>query len=457
MEKVFGSFRDPAGGVFVENDRIYRAIYADGVEDYRLFVESGLAKELLKKKWIPEFQEVDPARINGAEKVIEVERLPWISCPYEWSFHQLKEAALFTLKLQIKALDFNMTLKDASAYNIQLLNARPVMIDLQSFERYEEGTPWNAYRQFVMHFLGPLLLMARDVRYGQLFRAWLDGFPIDFTSKQLPRRSWLSFACLLHIHLHARMIAKYENTRGKSEANREKPSKPVSKSSLYQLLDSLVNFVKSIRSAKMSTEWGDYYNDINYSDSAFKAKKALIEEICRKFQPARVCDLGANCGEFSRQVPDSVPVVISADIDPVAVDKNYIQVRKNDETSIYPVLIDLCNPSPSLGWMNGERDSFLNRARCDVALGLALIHHLCIGNNLPLRYVAQLFDQLAPVAVVEFVPKDDSQTQRLLSAREDIFPEYTLERCVQVFGEYFPHCETHPVPDSKRTILVFSK
>lgn len=458
MNQNFGSFRDPAGYVLESGSHVYRTIRAPGSEDYTLFQDSGLAQELLRRRWIPAFSETSES-VHDSWKVLEVERLPWISYPYEWSFHQLKEAALLTLRIQKKALEFGMSLKDASAYNVQLFQARPVFIDLQSFERYEEGKPWAAYRQFVMHFLGPILLMAQcDVRYGQMFRTWLDGFPVDFVSRALPRRSHWSMSTLMHIHWHARMIAKHANTQGKTAGEASaRPMKPLAKSSLLDILESLEAMVKSATLPETRTEWGDYYNDTNYSDAAFRCKKELVTRICTRLQPSMVCDLGANCGEFSRQIPKSVPVVVSADIDPIAVEKNYIITRKQGDQNIYPILLDLCNPTPGVGWMNAERKSFMERGKCDLALGLALLHHLCIGNNLPLEYVAKFFAAMAPNVVVEFVPKEDSQTQRLLSSREDIFPRYNLKNCIQAFGEYFTHMEQYPIAESKRTLLVFGK
>lgn len=458
MKKNFGSFRDPSGYVYEADGKIFRSLAEGYAPDYECFTASGLADHLKQKKWVPDFHESD-REIPGAWKVLEVERLPWISYPYEWCFQQLKEAALLTLKIQLAALAHGMTLKDASAYNIQLHRGRLVFIDLQSFARYEEGRPWVAYRQFVMHFLGPLLLMAKkDIRFSHLLRDYVDGLPVDFVSRNLPWRTRFSPSCLIHIHWHAKLLKKYADTHGDTETHaQQQKSARMPLASQVKFIESLRELVQGLRVPELATEWGDYYQDTNYTSAAFLAKQRLIQQLCERFQPKSVCDLGANCGEFSRQVPASVPTVISADIDPVAVDKNYVQVRKNKDRNIYPVLLDLCNPSPGIGWMNAERESFLARAKCDLAMGLALVHHLCIGNNLPLDYVASLFHTLAPVAVVEFVPKGDSQVDRLLSSREDIFPDYTLENCVAAFSRLYPNCETHPVEDSQRTVVVFWK
>ena len=226
---------------------------------------------------------------------------------------------------------------------------------------------------------------------------------------------------------------------------------------LQLLIQNLLETVEGIPVPHPKTEWGDYYNDTNYTEGAFREKHRLVSELCEKIHPRKLVDLGANCGEFSRGLPACIETLISTDIDPAAVDKNYVQVRKMKEKNLYPILQDLTNPSSGIGFMNRERKSFAQRAHADVTLSLALIHHLCIGNNLPLDYVARMLRELSSRAIVEFVPKPDSQVQRLLSSREDIFPEYDLPHCISAFRKYFGQVEQFPVADSHRTLLFFQE
>jgi len=221
------------------------------------------------------------------------------------------------------------------------------------------------------------------------------------------------------------------------------------------MTEGLFTLVNSIKNPTVLTEWGDYYTDTNYDYAAFREKGKLIEQITAKFKPHKTVDLGANLGEFSRIFAKHSDIVLSPDIDPVAVNRNYLLVTKNKEQNIYPLVQDVTNPSPGIGWMNEERSSFIDRAKCDLAAGLALIHHLCIGNNLPMDKVAAMFRKLSDKAIVEFVPKEDSQVKRLLSSREDIFPEYDLEHCIEAFGRYYPNCEQFPINGTSRTLLVF--
>lgn len=184
-----GSFRDPSGFVFWRDGVIYRQVNAIYKEDYDHLMSSGLYKALVDAGLLIPHEEVgaEPAVSDGAYKIIRPELVTFVSYPYEWSFSQLKDAALTTLRVQHESMDFGMTLKDCSAYNVQFKDGKPVFIDTLSFERYREGTPWAPYRQFCQHFLAPLALMShRDVRLSQLLRIHVDGVPLDLASSLLP-------------------------------------------------------------------------------------------------------------------------------------------------------------------------------------------------------------------------------------------------------------------------------
>ena len=213
-----------------------------------------------------------PAESDAAFKIIQPERVPFISYPYEWSFSQLKDAALATLSIQKRALKLDMSLKDASAYNIQFVRGKATLIDTLSFEIYKEGEPWVAYRQFCQHFLAPLALMAyRDVRLSQLLRVYIDGVPLDLASELLPAKTRFNFGLLTHIHIHAGAQKKYSD---KVVAPRKGG---MSKQAMTGLIESLESTIKKLTWKPAGTEWGDYYDNTNYSDSAFEHKKQLVQ------------------------------------------------------------------------------------------------------------------------------------------------------------------------------------
>ena len=447
------SFRDPSGFMFSRNGRMFRQVNKCYKTDYDLLHSSGLFKKLVTSKLLVGHNEesISPAKPPLAYKIIEPVKVPFISYPYEWCFSQLRDAALCTLRIQELALKFCMSLKDASAYNIQFCNGRPILIDTLSFEAYKEGKPWVAYRQFCQHFLAPLALMAKtDIRLSQLLRVYIDGIPLDLASSLLPRLTWFNFGLLAHIHLHARAQSKYAD----ADIKEIKDDRRMSKQSLLGLFDNLTITVKKLKWKPEGTEWGDYYDITNYSETAFKQKKDLISEWLGRVSPKWVWDLGANRGIFTRLASDLGIPSISFDIDPAAVEQNYRQVKSGKEKQILPLVLDLTNPSPSLGWHNRERVSFSQRGPADMVFALALIHHLAISNNVPLTQLANFFHDMGKWLVIEFVPKGDSQVQKLLKSRLDIFDHYTREDFEKVFGSQFTIHEKVKLRESERYLYL---
>ncbi len=451
-KKISSSFRDPSGFLFTRDDTLFRQINKEYESIYKKLMTGGLYAQLIKKGWLiphEEVSDIKPADPDNAFLVIKPVKVDFISYPYEWSFSQLKDAALITLKIQGAALEKGLTLKDASAYNIQFYKGKPVLIDTLSFDDYTEGKPWDAYRQFCQHFLAPLALMSKvDIRLNQLLRVYIDGIPLDLTSTLLPWSTKFNLGLATHIHIHANAQKKYSESQGKTEG-----TATVSKMGLLGLIDNLQNTVKSLEWSPKGTEWAEYYDITNYSSSAFDEKKNLVRSFVQAAGGGKIWDLGANTGEFSRAVVECGNVV-SFDIDPAAVEKNYNQVKNEKETGILPLVLDLTNPSASIGWANQERDSFEARGPVDVVLALALIHHICISNNVPLESFASYLSGLGKHLVIEFVPKEDSQVQKLLSTRKDIFPHYTIEGFENAFTKSFEIVKKQPVEGSLRVLYL---
>jgi hypothetical protein len=448
------SFRDPAGYVYEEDGDIFRVINPVYMTHWREFIASGLCQVLLEKGLVLPFEEKPAA--PPAALILKVEKLPFISYPYEWSFGQLKTAALHTLSLQIEALRHGMTLKDASAYNIQFVGSRSVFIDHLSFETRDGDSPWVGYLQFCKHFLSPLVLAVyRGLEMLKLSRLWIDGIPLDVASCLLPRRTFLSPMIMLHIHMHARMQGKYADT--KVAANKAKAAK-ISKDSLMVLCQQIFDFIHALRLPKTKTQWVDYDQDRNYSLSGLKDKAEIVESFCTRFPGEIALDLGANTGEFSRILSKKYKYVIAADGDAMAVEKHVTHLEGS--TTILPLVLDLANPSPAVGWANQERNSFQGRVQANCLCALALIHHLVITYGIPFAKLADWFSELLSsdgILILEFVPKKDSQVQRLLAAREDVFTDYNKDQCIVAFQQYFTLLEESPVLESLRSILLFRK
>ncbi|MEW5922438.1 MAG: SAM-dependent methyltransferase [Candidatus Zixiibacteriota bacterium] len=451
--RVAGSFRDPAGFVFSHGNSLYRQVNLNYRDDYDCLLDSGLYRRLVEMRLLVSHEEIDypPIEPEIAYKVIKPHRIKFISYPYEWCFSQLKDAALATLEIQKQALDCGMILKDASAYNIQFENGLPVLIDTLSFEKYIEGEPWLAYRQFCRHFLAPLALMSyRDIRFGQLTRVHNDGIPLDLAASLLPFRTKLSFSMLTHIHLHVRSQRHFKS---KSIHN---AGGNVSKLAMLGLIDSLESAIRKLKWRRKATVWADYYDNNSYDSAALEGKKQLVSRYIDLTSPTCLWDLGANNGRFSRLAAEKGAFTIAFDLDYGAVEEDYIENIRAGEKRILPLVLDLVNPSSGTGWEHRERMSLLERAPADTVMALALIHHLTIGNNLTFGQVAHFFREIGHNLIIEFVPKDDSQVQRMLATRRDIFDGYAQESFEKAFSEYFDIARSDPIINTRRTLYLMT-
>jgi len=450
-EREPGSYRDPSGFVFRRDGHLYRQINERIADDWSLFTASGLHPALIEKGLLVADEPADLALAPepGALAVIAPQEIGFISYPYEWSFSQLKDAALLTLEAQTLAATHGMTLRDASAYNVQFHRGRPILIDTLSFERAAPDEPWKPYRQFCENFLAPLALMARcDARLGMLLRDHIDGVPLDLASALLPRRTRLSPGLAAHVHLHSR--AQRQHAGDAAEAPR---AVKVTAARRDALLDHLRRTVEGLHLPAQGTQWADYADQTSYSPAGTTSKEAIVERMLRGVGGRRAWDIGANTGRYSAIAAAAGYEVVAVDGDWAAVERHYLALRAAGDARIMPLLADLADPSPAIGWANRERASLLDRANADVVVALALVHHLAIGRNVPLPMVAELFAKLAPNLVVEWVPKEDPMVVRLLSAREDIFPTYTVDGFRAAFGDRFEIVEEAPIEDSLRILF----
>jgi hypothetical protein len=457
--RVPGSFRDPCGFLFTEGDTLLRQVGEAYRSDYDLLLSTGLYSELVAAALLVPHEEVEHPGCPGEStpyKVLRPERIPFVSYPYEWCFSQLKDAALLTLDVQRRALARGLWLKDASAFNVQFRGGRAVFIDTLSLEAYPEGRPWVAYQQFCEHFLAPLALMSYcDVDLAGILRSELEGIPLPMASRLLPLRSRLRLSLLMHLHLHARAQRRHAG-RSNESARRVRETR-IPLQGLQAMMESLESAVQALRWAPEGTEWGDYYEHTNYSERSRARKEALVARWIEELAPADVWDLGANTGRFSRLASERGIPTVAFDIDPAAVEKCYSDSRDRGDPLLLPLRMNLANPTPALGWDNAERSSLAERGPADLALALALIHHLAIGRNVPLGHIASALARLGRRVVLEFVPKEDSQVARLLATRRDIFPSYTVEGFEAAFAAHFQIEAREPVEGTERILYRLAR
>ena len=418
---------------------------------------SGLYDHLVRAGDLVPHEEADPSISpdGKASKVLRPVRVGFISYPYEWCFSQLKAAALLTLRLQKAALQHGMSLKDATAFNVAFHEGRPVWIDTLSFERLAPGRPWVAYRQFCQFFLAPLAAISFvDVRLLQLLRAHMDGMPLEVASRILPASTRLRPGILTHVHLQAAAERRVADAAPQLSSRRTRTISPTASAGI---LDSLERTVSGLTWRPGKTTWGDYYDATNYTDTAFGHKREIVSAAIDRLAPATVWDLGANDGTFSRLASERGIPTVACDVDPVAVEKNYRRVVERGERHLLPLLLDLTNPTARSGWAHEERESFADRGPADLVLALALVHHLAIAHNVPLPRIAEFFARIARALVIEFVPKGDSQLQRMLSTRDDIFDHYTRHDFEAAFDAWFTLEEVTPVRDAERVMYLMRR
>lgn len=445
------SFRDPSGFLYERDGVLLRQVDRSFAAAYDAVVASGLYHALWDEGLLVRHDEVDAglaADPECAHRVLQPERLGFISYPYEWCPGQRRDAALATLRIQEVALDHGMTLRDATAYNIQFVGGRPILIDTLSFEPRRDGEPWVAYQQFCRHFLAPLALETTvDVRLGSLLRTHIDGVPLDLASSILPTRTRLSPGLLTHVHLQAR-----SQRSGEADPEAERRQAAFSERAMRGLVESLRTLVSRLTWDSGTTTWSDYYAAAShYSEAAMTDKVAGVEAFLDEVSPGSVWDLGANTGRFSHLAVERGAAVVAFDVDHGAVEAAWREVAGSGNT-LLPLVLDLANPSPAIGWANRERDSIVQRGPVDAVLALALIHHLAIGNNVPLdRIVAHLL-QLGRDVLVEWVPKDDPKVQVLLATREDVFADHTVATFEAAAARHGSIVSRRPVRDTGRVL-----
>ena len=455
--QVGGSFRDPNGFVFFSEGTLYRQVNNSYQRHYDLLLSSGLYEELVSRRLLIAHNECD-CLSQGNDHIYKVLRplpVPFISYPYEWCFSQLKDAALVTLDIQKRALAHRMVLKDASAYNIQFLDGKPLLIDTLSFETYEDGRAWVAYRQFCQHFLAPLVLMSRkDIRLSQLLRIYMDGIPLDLAASLLPKRTFFNIGIAMHLWFHARAQGR---VKGKPDESSVRARNRLSRRDLVNICDSLQSTIAGLKWDHGSTSWANYYEGDSYLKEGFDNKREIVREFLDIANPKCVWDLGANTGEYSRIASQRGVLTISMDSDPGVVEQNYLQSRRQKEKNLHPLWYDLTNPSAGIGWANDERQGLSERNRADCILALALVHHIAISNNVPLCKIAEYFVSLSEWLIIEFVPKGDQKVQALLASREDVFEDYKQNMFEEVFSEIYVIVRSTQIKSANRILYLMRR
>ncbi|MEK6257604.1 MAG: class I SAM-dependent methyltransferase [Planctomycetota bacterium] len=453
-----GSFRDRSARVLVRNEGVFRLLTADGLDTWRQVSRTPCFKRLMSEERLVETRELSRDEIEQLDlpedsaAILQHERIPFVSYPYEWSFGMLRQAALLHLEILTEALNSGLILKDASPYNVQFCGSRPVFIDIGSFVALAPDEPWAAYRQFCELMLFPLLLQAyRHVDFQSVLRGELEGV----SARQFLR--WLSWRDLLRpgVFSHGWLQATLErHTRTVSTSTvRDLQSSGFSTELIRRNVTKLTRLVERLDWKPEGTQWTNYRTALPHVVQDGEAKAAFVRSVCTRRRWPLVWDLGCNDGRFSRIAAETAGTVVAMDHDHGCVERLYRSLHEEHSTSILPLCVNLANLSPAMGWRGRERKRLEERGRPDLVLCLGLIHHLVIGHNIPLPEVIDWLASLGGEVVIEFPSKQDAMVQALMRNKRDQYPDYTLAQLELALSRSFEIRDRTTLPSGERTLL----
>lgn len=453
-----GSFRDRDGQVFYEHGHVYRGLSASALEDWKALEQSALVPGMFDRGHLIPTRLIDPvdhwpadltARWSG---FLLHDRVPVVSYPYEWSFGMLKDAALLTLDILQRALDAGLTLKDATAYNVQWRGASPVFVDIPSLQRQRPGEPWAGYRQFCEMFLAPLILQSyKDVAFHSWLRGSLDGIPIDDLARLMSSRDLFRSGVLKHVYLQSRLQSGY------ADSNRDVKSELKESGFNTELIKAnvrgLAKLVEGLEWKQARSEWSDYAEGHSYNASDYARKQEFVRAAVRDRHRDVVWDVGCNTGDFSRVAAVHADQVLAMDADHLAIERLYQELKAGGPGNILPLVNNLANPSPAIGWDLRERTPLIERGKPDLILNLALIHHIVIGANVPVSAFLSWLTGTGADVVVEFVTREDEMVQKLLRNKLDNYDDYNLESFEQQFEKLYEVVSREELKSGKRVIF----
>ncbi len=455
MNRDAGSFRDPGGFVFHVEGRVFRGITRHSLQDWNFFSAIPLFKELQRERLLilthqtaigPRF----PSSIKETCPVVVVhERIPFISYPYEWPFGMLKDAALLHLDIIEKCLPHDLILKDSSAFNVQFVGTRPIFIDVLSFARLNPGEPWIGYNQFCKMFLFPLMLQAyKGIPFQSWLRSELDGLDPATFSLLLRGRDLLRTGVFTHVYLQALMQKRMAAAR--TSVRRKIKTAGLPKRAIANNIHGLRRVINKLRVKEGDSAWVSYTHTHSYSDTGMQQKEEFVRKVVAKRSHRLVWDLGCNIGHFSRIAGENADYVVAMDADHTSVELLCRNLKKENRQNILPLVMNLVNLSPSQGWAGRERQSLTDRGKPDLALCLALIHHMVISANVPVGAFLAWLAELKASLVIEFVSKEDPMVQQLLVNKDDTYDDYNRHFFENCLDRYFRVQERLAVPGGTR-------
>jgi hypothetical protein len=389
-------------------------------------------------------------------RLAEHEPIPFVSYPSEWPAEMLASAGRLTLELAAQCLFHGWRLKDATPYNVLFRGPSPVFVDVLSFERRDprDGL-WPAYAQFVRTFLLPLLAGSA------LAPIWLAGRDGIEPEQLYPSLSWprrLTSPGLTLVSLPLWLSRRAESAAG---LYLPRPTDPDRASfTLSSMFRTLRRQLDRLSSPTRASHWSKYLDtQTHYTPQQFAAKESFVASILGEFSPRRVLDVGANTGHFSELAARTGSSVIAIDSDPSAVGRIWHRASSKG-LDILPLVVDLCRPTPALGWRNFETTAFLDRARhsFDMVMMLAVIHHMLVSERTPLEEILDLASELTTnLLLIEFVEPSDPMFRRLARGRDALYAHLTASYFESACINRFQILRKQPIAESSRTLYLLRR
>lgn len=420
------SFRDKAGRVFREDGQIFRELYADGIDRFLYVKNKTIFKNLLKENKIINTTEVGYSSENNL--ILKHEEVPFITYPYEWSFDQLKDASIFHLELQIKCLEEDISFIDSSAYNIQFNGYDPFLIDTLSLKKYEPGEIWSGHSQFIKEFLNPLIYYSKvGLTYNKFYKGSIYGISNMEIIRQISFFKLINLTIFIHVVL-PEIFNKQNNYKKKIKTNK------LDKKAYMWMLKSLKKNILKLK-IKEKSFWNKYENIRTYNEDEINLKKKIVENFLLRNKPKTLLDFGCNQGEFAFLASKTgVDKIIAIDQDERCINYIHNKCKELKNKKILPLVIDALNPSTSIGW-NDEKKSFDERGNFDCSLNLAIIHHLCLANNIPLYDAISHIIKKSKIGIIEFVDKDDETSKIILHNKKKFHDDYAIKNFEKILND----------------------
>jgi SAM-dependent methyltransferase len=424
-------------------------------EPGQLFAATGQ----LVNTWFPDSREF-ALEIPPHYRLAEHEPIAFPSFPAEWPPQMLAAAGFLTLDLAEQCLPHGWRLKDATPYNVLFRGPSPVFVDLLSFERREShDSLWPAYAQFVRTFLLPLLAASHSL--SPLHQLWLvhrDGLTPEQVYRSLSWRRRLTPPALGLASIPTWLSARAESDAGLYRPRATDPEAAVF--TLSAMFHGLRRQLQCLSSAPRDSHWSRYLDtQTHYTPLQFAQKESFVASVVGDFEPRRVLDVGANTGHFSQLAASAGACVVAVDSDPAAVGRIW-QRASEKKLDILPLVVDLCRPTPAVGWSNRESPSFLERARgqFDLLLMLAVVHHMLVAEQVPLEHILDLAAELTTgLLLIEFIEPSDPMFRRLARGRDPLYAHLTASYFESVCSLRFHILRKEPIAQSSRTLYLLRR